>query len=136
MEWIKRPEFYSRVTIDAIFSIIVAFYLSKLNALNQSLDKNPAGAIAAMQELRSHNNAPIWYFLLAILLVGISLTIVALSFKKIRGDAVAGWTFIMDVLINVYWIHQIWEAINNPIVRLMLLAAGAGAFTLTLLKYS
>lgn len=133
MEWGKCGEFYKRIAIDMLFSIVTYCYLVKLRALNQELDKNTIGVVSAIQALQSHGDAPILYFVFACFLVLTSIFIVVLSFKKIRGDVLAGGTFIIDFSINLYWICQIWEAINNPILRLILIVLGAGAFLISAL---
>lgn len=133
MDVIREPGFYVRAIIEFIYISVCARYLFGLNRLNYELADYSHGKLSitdAKYIVSYNNNTAIYYFCGAIIIVLVAILITILSFRSIKNEfvrAAANIGFLVNLIPN--FVISVWTcvAINNPIVRAIIIFMGLGA---------
>ncbi|RHX72010.1 hypothetical protein D2U14_11350 [Lacticaseibacillus paracasei] len=123
---------WSKAFYETVLVIAVSYYLWKLNSLNRIIHKVIGDNVdfkSAFDVVSYDNYAPLWYALWALVFVVISVVLAIWFFRAAQYNSFNLQfllLFGLSSVINVVLIIMIWDFINNPILRAIIIVIIAG----------
>ncbi|MFC4652448.1 hypothetical protein ACFO26_05955 [Lactococcus nasutitermitis] len=132
-EWIVSLG--SKIFFQLSYVGLTIYYLFRLNDLNNQL-KNNVDVSDPFNVVTYNGEAAIWFTVEALILVAIAIGLTIWYFKTASNTE--GWQFgvlaLVSAILNLAAIFFIWNFINNPILRAVIIVLVAGAVTLAALN--
>lgn len=122
---------WSKVVFEAIYSIVTVIFLFRLRALNAEL-KEGVDVTNPFEIVMYNDASPLWFSLGALILVGLAVGLIIWTFNTASREHFFLPFFILFIIVlvlNIAAIILIWNFINNPILRavIIVIITGFGA---------